>query len=261
MDAIAAEPVEADHGINEGRFVDGHAGGKLECPRFPDPLDEDSIDDELVLTTRRAIGRVALVAAETAARFQREGVEHDPMSWLWSPREVFDGAVAIDACLDREACLRAILVHGLGLGLDVGRSAVEELLASDDDDLDEHAFRHLYAGQVGGRDRTSRGRSPRGTRLRLYSATILDTRDNRMIQAFHASVAASVAEVRARLAGRFGPDIADRADVRPGLHVTSPPVVALVPEPVLELVRRMERDCREPYARTFAVDIELGIQA
>jgi hypothetical protein len=228
---------------------------------FPDPLESDDATDEIVLTTRRAIGRVALVAAETATRFHREVVEHDPMTWMFAPRAVFDGAAAIDACLDRDACMRGILVHGLGLGLDVSRSAVDALLASEDGDFDEHEFRYLYGGRSAARGRLDRNRSGRATRVRLYTATIVNTRDNRMTQVFHASLARDASEIRTRLAGRFGPDVAGLADIRLGIHIASPPVVALVPEPVLELIRRMERDCAKPHARTFAVDIEMGIQA
>ncbi|MGJ3629335.1 hypothetical protein AB5I41_25240 [Sphingomonas sp. MMS24-JH45] len=96
---------------------------------------------------------------------------------------------------------------------------------------------------------------PRPTRIRLYTATVVDTRDNRMMQIFHASLARDATECVARLAGRYGPDVADAADVRLGVHVASPPVVALVPAAVLEMIRRMEGDCAKQYARTFAVDV------
>ena len=100
---------------------------------FPDPLDEDDAADEIVVTTRRAIGRVALVATETATRFQRDAVEHDPMSWMFAPRQLSGGAAAVDACLDRQDCMRGILLHGLCIGLDADRSAMDELLAGDGD--------------------------------------------------------------------------------------------------------------------------------
>ncbi len=261
MEAIVAERTDAGWKSNNFPTVKEHESTKRVGALFPDPLDEDDGADELVVTTRRAIGRVALVASETAARFQRESVDHDPMAWMLASRAVFDGAAAIDACLDRDACMRGILVHGLGLGLNVERSAVDALLASDDDDSDEHEFRYLHGDRTGHRGKGKRGKSGRVTRVRLYTATIVDTRDNLMRQVFHASLARDAAEVRSRLAGRFGPDIADLADIRLGVHIASPPVVALVPEPVLELIRRMERDCAKPYARTFAVDIEMGIQA
>lgn len=226
-----------------------------------DPLDEDRPDDAVVVTTRRAICRVALVATETAGRFQREAVEYDPMSWMLAPRKMFDGGSAIDACLDRDACMRGILVHGLGLGLDVDRSAIDALMSEEGDEFEEHEFRYLFAQDMSGARRKGRQRTARATRLRLYTATIANTRDNMMMQAFHASIAGSVGEVRARLAGLFGAELADVADIRLGLHPSAPLVVALVPTAVVEVIARMQRDCAAPDARTFAVDIQQCIQA
>lgn len=229
--------------------------------RFPDPLELDDRSDEIVVTTRRAIGRVALVATEVGMRFQREALPYDPMSWMLAPRRVFDGAAPVDACLDRDDCMRGVLIHGLGLGLDVDRAAIDTLMSSDDDDFEDHEFRRLYDGQFGGAGRSKRERTGRGTRLRLYTATIAETRDNVMTQAFHASVARNSGEIRARLAGRFGPDLADAADIRIGVHTASPLVVALVPGAVIEMIRQMDRDCGTVAARTFAVDIQQCIQA
>jgi hypothetical protein len=228
---------------------------------FPDPLDMDQPGDDIVLTTRRAIGRVALVATETASRFQREALPQDPMAWLFAPRRVFDGGSAIDACLDRDACMRGVLVHGLGLGLDVDRAVIDALLAHDDDAFEEREFEYLYGERMNGSGQTGRQKFGRVTRLRLYTATIVETRDNRMVQAFHASLARNKAEVRARLAGRFGPDLADAADIRTGLHTTSPLVIALVPSAVAAMIVRIARDGSTPAARTFAVDIQQCIQA
>lgn len=232
---------------------------------FPDPLDDDDAHDELVVTTRRAIGRVALVATETAGRFEREGVDYDPMAWMLAPRRVFGGAAAVDACLERDECMRGILIHGLGLGLDVGRDAVDALLAidgdGDDDAFDDLEYGYLYGERPRGTGRATHGRVKRLTRQRLYTATLAETRDNRMIQAFHASVARNAGEVRARLAGRFGPDLAASADIRPGIHATAPLVIALVPSPVAAMIVQMGHDCASDAARTFAVDIQQVIQA
>lgn len=230
---------------------------------FPDPLDADGDEDEVIITTRRAIGRVALVATETAGRFQREAVQYDPMAWMLAPRRVFDGAAAVDACLDRDACMRGILVHGLGLGLDVDRSTVDALIAEDDDERSEdQVSEYLYDTDLRGSGRTDYERTGRGKRrLRLYTATLAETRDSRMVQAFHASVARNADEVRARLVGRFGPELALAADIRPGIHPSSPLVIALVPAPVAAMIKQLGRDCSSSAARTFAVDIQQVIQA
>lgn len=97
-----------------------------------DPLGQDEAEDAILYTTRRALSRVAFVAAETAARFEREGVEHDPMAWMLSPRRMFDGDAALDACLDRPSFLRAVLLHGLALGLDAEPHELDDLVEDDD---------------------------------------------------------------------------------------------------------------------------------
>ncbi|WP_162140004.1 hypothetical protein [Sphingomonas sp. Mn802worker] len=195
-------------------------------------------------------------------RFQREAVAHEPMAWLLAPRRVFDGAAAIDACLARDACVRGVILHGLGLELDADGATIDALIADDEDD-ERHAQKFGLVNGPGHPPRKGRnGRRPAGrARLKLYTATIVDTRDNRMRQYFHASMARDEAEVRTRLAGRFGPDVADIADIRPGIHVSAPAVMALVPQAVVEMIQKVERDGATPHARTFAVDIELGIQA
>lgn len=227
-----------------------------------DPLDDDAPTDRVIVTTERAISRVVLVAAETGARFQRDAVPYDAMAWMLSPRKAFDGAAPIEACLGRDACMRGVLMHGLGLGLDVDRSAIDALMAHDDD-FDDAEFDYLHG--VGSAPdtpgRLSRSRTGRATRLRLYTATLADTRDNVMTQAFHASMARNAEEVRARLVGRFGPDMADAADIRPGIHRASPIVMALVPDAVVKMIRRMQGDHRSPAAQTFGVDIQQCIQA
>lgn len=235
---------------------------KISLP-FPDPLDIDEANDELVITTRRAIGRVALVATEAANRFYRESIPHDPMAWMFAPRQLFEGGSAIDACLGRDDCMRAILVHGLGLGLDVERPAIDVLLASEEDEDGGSADRYIHPWFMQDYSEPDHVRkTPRKSfRLRLYTATIVDTRDNRMLQAFHASVAQNIGEVRARLAGRFGCDIAQAADIRVGIHPASPLVVSLVPTPVLEMLKALGAESSRRKVRTFAIDIEQSIQA
>lgn len=226
-----------------------------------DPLGSDQPDDTLVLTSRRAISRVALVAAETAGRFQREQLTLDPMAWMLAPRRVFDGRSALDACLERDECMRGILVHGLGLGLDVERDAVDVLAAQDDDDefddgLDDHEFRYLY-----GMPMANGARGPRKARLRLYTATIVTTSERVMVQAFLACVASSRKEVATRVASRFGPALAEHAEIRAGFHPASPLVLALVPAAVSDLIRQVETECSGPQPRTFEFEIQQRIRA
>jgi len=103
---------------------------------FPDPLDDDHADDDCVVLTRRRLVRLALVACETGARFQRDGVRHDPMAWMLAPRRLFGGRTAIDACLELDGCNRAIVLHGLALGLDADEEEIDALLSDEPGDID-----------------------------------------------------------------------------------------------------------------------------
>ncbi|MGB7407269.1 MAG: hypothetical protein WA908_02090 [Pontixanthobacter sp.] len=111
------------------------------CPQYAaagswalDPLDHNDVDDETVELTKRELVRIALIATEVGARFQREGNTADPMAWMLVPRRLFAGRPAIEACADRDSCLRSVLVHGLGLDLDVKGELIDALLSSDIDE-------------------------------------------------------------------------------------------------------------------------------
>lgn len=101
-----------------------------------DPFDQDQEEDVRVLTTERRLLRLAIIAADTAARFVREGIETDPVAWLLTPRALFDGERAIDACQGRMHFARAVVLHGLALGLDGDPDAIDALLADDDLDVE-----------------------------------------------------------------------------------------------------------------------------
>ena len=83
-----------------------------------DPLDEE-LGDYLVVD-RVDLVRIACVAAETGARFQRDGLGHDPMDWMLTASDLFGGHPPIEACKRKDACSLAILVHGLGLPTNIG---------------------------------------------------------------------------------------------------------------------------------------------
>lgn len=178
---------------------------------FVDPLDDDRADDEIVVTTRRAICRVALVASEAGGRFQREAVAHDPMTWMMAPRALFGGAAALDACLDRDDCLRGVLLHGLSLGLDADPAALDALTYDGDGD-DDHASG--CGGSDAGDDAAPasdpddvldhiRPAPPRSGE-RLFTATFVGNDGFELIHAFHASIASCEAEVAGRLYMRLG---------------------------------------------------------
>lgn len=98
-------------------------------------------------------------------------------------------------------------------------------------------------------------------RMHLFTATIMHTGGNVMLQAFHASVASAREEILERLCRRHGGMAAARADIRVGFHPANPLVLALVPTAVAEVIRRVERRTDRTDNHTFAVDIEQRIEA
>lgn len=94
-----------------------------------DPLENNS--GGMLAVRRVALVRIACVAAETGARMQRDGLAEDPVGWMVSPLALFDGRPPIEACMERSACSKAILLHGLGLGLDADPAVIDRLLFDD----------------------------------------------------------------------------------------------------------------------------------
>ena len=90
-----------------------------------DPLDEE-LGDYLVVD-RVDLVRIACVAAETGARFQRDGLGHDPMDWMLTASDLFGGRPPIEACKRKDAFSLAILVHGLGLPTNIGPDALNSI--------------------------------------------------------------------------------------------------------------------------------------
>lgn len=98
-----------------------------------DPLDHADGDERITLTLRQIV-RVTLVATEVGARFQRDGITTDPMAWMLAPRRAFKDLPPVEACITQPNCARAVLIHGLGLDLNIAPNDLDALL---DDDLED----------------------------------------------------------------------------------------------------------------------------
>lgn len=218
------------------------------APAYLDPLDQDEATDRPVVTTRRGLTRLALVAAETGARFQREATPHDPMAWMLAPRRLFDGEPAVDACLERDHCLRAILLHGLALGFDASPRTIDALIADGPGDTD--------GPWPGGEEGGVSGGAPASRRQRLYSAVIVVARGGEVLNAFHASVAPSAAVVRERIRARLGSAAAAQAIIRLGIDPDSPATIGMVPPAILATLMRGGRRGRWPMAAGIDVTVE-----
>lgn len=92
-----------------------------------DPLADERGD--YMVVDRVDIVRIACVAAETGARFQRDGLTTDPMDWMLSASELFSGSPPIEACRRKDACSLAVLVHGLGLPADITPATLNAIFA------------------------------------------------------------------------------------------------------------------------------------
>lgn len=223
---------------------------------YLDPLDDDLPGDDVVVTTRRAISRVALVAVEAAGRFQREAVPHDPMTWMLAPLALFNGSNALEACLNRDACLRGILIHGLSIGLDADPMTIDALAFDEDDDgaaIDRDASNDAEA--EGGRSNVLRFPAADGGELRLFTATVVANDGVETVQAFHASLAADEAEVAGRLYCRIGAASAD-ARIVEGFDPTDPLVAALVSEAISDTLSIVAATPASPIAAGLDLNIE-----
>ena len=253
--------------INAITRADTSTFGSSPLPFMIDPLDFDDADDEVVVTTKRGLVRLALVAADTAARFEREAIGHDPVAWMIAPRALFDGRTAIDACLAREDCLRAVLLHGLALGLDADPMTLDALMDDEDHDEGEH---HLddadpseetrVAGAEDSRDdveyAVDRRRKPQRERPRLWTSFLVDEREGGTIQAFDAVVAGDRAEAATRLRARHGSADADAIEISEGFDPNAPLAEALVSPAVADMLAQVAADPGSPLAAGLSVYIE-----
>ena len=215
---------------------------------YDDPLDEDAPNDAVVSTTLRGLVRLALVAAETGARFQREGVDRDPMSWMLAPRQLFDGASALDACIGRNACVRGILLHGLAFGLDADPDLIDALGVGDgEDELETKPGNPCTAILPLVREPESK--------LRLFTATIVSRDGSETVHAFHASLAIDKSEVARRLHCRLGA-AATHALIVVGFDAGDPLVAALVSPAMCDTLELIDADPGSPLAAGLDVNVE-----
>ena len=203
------------------------------CTVYEDPLDDDDPADETLTTSRRALVRLALVATEVGARFQREGVAYDPMAWMLSSRRLFSDRPALLACLELDECLRAVLLHGLSLGLDAAPAQIDALLC----DTPGEPGGGFWEGGDGSGEPAPR---PAG-RQRLYSAMIVIARGGELIHLFHASVAPAASVVRERIRARFGAVAATQADIQLGVDLQCPTTSEILPPAFRMMVERGRR--------------------
>lgn len=216
--------------------------------RMTDPLVADHPDDPVVPTTGRRLQRLAIVAADVGARFAREAIPHDPVAWLLAPRDLFDGACAIDACQDRDAFVRATLLHGLSLGLDADGAELDALLAADEDG-DEG---------IAAEEAQSYAPAPPPGSARLFTCTVEGRvgSGGRSVQAFCATVAADEESFRRRLCVRYGQALGEAALVKEGFDPEGVIARTLLSDAVRRMLLAVARDPDDDLAVGLDLQVE-----
>jgi len=199
-------------------------------PFFDDPLGQDEADDGVVVSSRRGLCRLAIVAAEAGARAERGDLPCDPMAWLLAPRRAFDGDAALDACLSRQGMLRATALGAIG-AVDAEPELLDELLADD--------TMPPSSAPPGSRTPGRNGRRWNPEEPRLYTASLRTKGPRGTLNVFLATVANSAMDARAKLRMRLPGDVADRATVRPGFDDGDRLACSIFSQPMLELLRYM----------------------
>jgi len=227
---------------------------------YEDPADPDLPTDVPVVTTRRGLCRMAMVAADTATRFQRDGVDVDPVAWMLSPRKLFGGATALEACLGQNHFMRASLLHGLAIGLDAEPSEIDALAG---DGFDDGDGRDIYDLDDGGEDGAEgyafddleiAALGPDD--IRLYTATIAFKGGGVIFHAFHASLARTAREVGERLRRRYGEEVGGRATIVSGFRTGGGFVGALVSPALAEMLRDVAANPSSPIAAGLDLNLE-----
>ena len=220
---------------------------------YEDPLGFDLVSDVIVPATRRGLARLALIAAETGARFQREADGTDPMAWLLAPRRLFNGDTALDACLAREPFLRALLLHGLAIGTDAHPDAIDALLGGTNDDESEAP---LMVQSGSGSTSLIKSQAAAGGASRLFTATIVHEDGATTLRAFHASIGTDASEIVERLVSRYGRPAACAAEVIVGFDPTNAFVEALVSPALGDLLMLVDAEPCSALAAGLDLNLE-----
>lgn len=195
--------------------------------------------------------RLLYVAIETGARFVRERISVDPLEWLLTRRDLFEGRTAADACRFEDGFRRAIVVHGLSLELDAPPCVVDGIPSLEF--LSSSARTHLAPGLPRFFDKAEPW--PQGP-LALYTCSISAELTDEHVQVFCAMIARNPGEVRGRLRQRYGVLLEDEAKVRLGFDWSEPLACAMVSEAMAHVLTLAAGDPTSPIANGLDFQVE-----
>lgn len=209
--------------------------------QFYNPFDADEPSDPIVATTDRRINRLVAVAAEAGAQYATAISESDPLLWMYSPSNLFEGEAPFSACIKLEH-FRSAIAH-------------QSLAADDSLHADYSTEAVLERSESDGERRRAHRRSSARSR-RLYTATVVSTVGTQCTHSFHAIVADDFDEVADRLRQRCGTAIARKAIIRPGFDPSDPLAVALVSDAVADMLLLIDAEPASSLADGLEVQIE-----
>lgn len=220
-----------------------------------EPLEEDGADDRIRVVSQRQLNRLVFVAAEAGARLASDGSRHDPASWMYAPLALFGGRSPLDACCERDAFLRAMLLLGVCPALDMEPADMDDLV---DDDLETPS-------QTGPDQPASSAVSSCGTlasladfdlgRPELYTASIVLEGPFETTHAFAAFIAFDEEDATRRLEARLG-DAAGRAVLARGFDPSEPVAMSLLSEAMASVLVDVGADANSSLADGLDVFVE-----
>lgn len=206
---------------------------------------------KFAVRSEREVLRVVRVAVETAARFTRERIDMSPMSWLMTPKRLFEDRSPIEACRSIEGFRRAMVIHGLSISADLEPACLDGIPIHDFLSKDDGYWSDEVPPSFLNRDD---GREPGP--LQLYSCTVSTTLGVSHLHAFCAMIARSPAEVRLRLKSKFGHWVEDEAVVRLGFDWSEPLACAMVSEAMAQILALVADDPTSPLAQGLDFQVE-----
>jgi hypothetical protein len=197
---------------------------------------------------RMQLGRIVMLAAETGARFERDGILADPAAWMVAPRRLFGGTSAVEACREERPFLRAMLLHGLSAGLDADPELVDALVADDPGPVEPQTGREII--------------EPRAPCLRmdLYTATVVCERPASTSHIFHACMAFGADDVVRELRKRVGGEAGRQARVRKGFDPSDPIAVENVSPALGAVLLEVASNASSPLGHGLNILIEHRFQ-
>lgn len=196
---------------------------------------------------RIQLGRIVMLAAETGARFERDGILVDPAAWMVAPRRLFGGSSAVEACREERPFLRAMLLHGLSAGLDADPELVDALVGEEP------------AAEAGVGRALVETKAP-SPRMDLYTATVVRECSSSTSHIFHACMAFGPDDALRELRTRVGGAAGRCAKVRRGFDPSDPIAVENVSPAIGAVLLEVAADANSPLGHGLNILIEHRFQ-